>query len=234
MVDTGKGNRSGLGSVSQRRSIMVTAKGSKQIVFWELVFESIRHRPIRSGLSILLIAVPVALMLTVIALGQRLVSNSTRLASGSVVVRSPSGSVRNFGSGPVPQQGPFRQAVTNPLIAVTLINCFAVTLLSMHGAVLQRKREIGILRSLGASNVFVIGIVLTQAGLLGFGGAIFGLVLSQGLLESLMILGLPASRQSWEWWSFTAGIVSGAAILGGLYPCAIAVRQDVIDALTYD
>jgi hypothetical protein len=212
---------------------MVAAKALKSIVFWELVFESIRHRPIRTGLSIVLIAVPVMMLLTVIALGQRRVSNSSRLTSGSVAVRSPGNSVRNFGSGPVPQD-PFRRAATNPLMVVVVINCFAVTFLSMHAAVLQRKREIGILRSLGASNVFVMGIVLTQAALLGFGGAIFALVLSQSLLELLMVLGLPASRQAWEWWPLTAGLVSCAAVLGSFYPCAIAVRQDVIDALTHD
>jgi hypothetical protein len=129
---------------------MVAAKALKSIVFWELVFESIRHRPIRTGLSIVLIAVPVMMLLTVIALGQRRVSNSSRLTSGSVAVRSPGNSVRNFGSGPVPQD-PFRRAATNPLMVVVVINCFAVTFLSMHAAVLQRKREIGILRSLGAS-----------------------------------------------------------------------------------
>ena len=57
---------------------------------------------------------------------------------------------------------------------------FAVVCLSMYMAVLQRTREIGILKSLGASKGFILGIILSEALLLGLGGTILGILMSYG------------------------------------------------------
>jgi len=50
----------------------------------------------------------------------------------------------------------------------------------MYMAVLQRTREIGILKSLGASKGFVMGIILAEAFALGLGGTIAGIAFSFG------------------------------------------------------
>ena len=57
---------------------------------------------------------------------------------------------------------------------------FFVVSLSMYMAVLQRTREIGILKSLGASNGFVLGMILAEAGILGVGGTLLGIAFSFG------------------------------------------------------
>ena len=65
----------------------------------------------------------------------------------------------------------------------------------MYMAVLQRTREIGILKSLGASKGFVMGIILAEAFALGLGGTIAGIVLSFGtrwIMNALMPASLPA------------------------------------------
>ena len=55
---------------------------------------------------------------------------------------------------------------------------FAVVCLSMYMAVLQRTREFGILKSLGASRSFILKLILTEAVLMGIGGTILGILLS--------------------------------------------------------
>jgi len=55
------------------------------------------------------------------------------------------------------------------IMAIGVIIGFAVVCLSMYMAVLQRTREIGILKSLGASKGFILGIILTEAVALGLG-----------------------------------------------------------------
>ena len=48
------------------------------------------------------------------------------------------------------------------IIGIGVVIGFAVVCLSMYMAVLQRTREIGILKSLGASKVFILGIILAK------------------------------------------------------------------------
>ena len=52
------------------------------------------------------------------------------------------------------------------MIGIAILIGFAVVCLSMYMAVLQRTREIGILKSLGASRWYVISIILREAVLL--------------------------------------------------------------------
>jgi putative ABC transport system permease protein len=106
----------------------------------------------------------------------------------------------------------------------------------MYMAVLQRTREIGILKSLGASKAFVMGIILAEAFALGLGGTLVGIVLSFGtrwIMLTLMPASLPQAIVP-SWWPIAGLIAMGAALLGALYPGMVAVRQDPIEALAYE
>jgi putative ABC transport system permease protein len=103
-------------------------------------------------------------------------------------------------------------------------------------AVLQRTREIGILKSLGASKVFVMGIILAEALALGLGGTIVGIGLSfasRAVMNTLMGASLPQAIVP-LWWPRAGLIAVGGALLGSLYPGMLAVRQDPIEALAYE
>ncbi len=131
---------------------------------------------------------------------------------------------------------PFLKAFINVIIGVGVIIGFAVVSLSMYMAVLQRTREIGILKSLGGSKAFVLKIILAEAFLLGLGGTILGVLLSfatRALLMKLVPASLPQAIVP-VWWPIAGAIVMGAALLGALYPGMIAVRQDPIEALAYE
>jgi putative ABC transport system permease protein len=113
---------------------------------------------------------------------------------------------------------------------------FAVVCLSMYMAVLQRTREIGILKSLGASKGFILGIVLVEALLLGLGGTLLGIVFSFGSRWLIATL-VPASIQMAivpSWWPIAGLITLFGAALGALYPGLSAAGHDPIEALAYE
>jgi putative ABC transport system permease protein len=122
------------------------------------------------------------------------------------------------------------------VIGVGVVIGFAVVGLSMYMSVLQRTREIGILKSLGASKGFILGIVLSEALLVGFGGTVLGIVMNYGaykLLHSLHPALLPIIPVP-EWWLYAGAVTLASALLGALYPGLSASRQDPIEALSYE
>jgi putative ABC transport system permease protein len=134
------------------------------------------------------------------------------------------------------QNIPLLAGFINAVIGIGVVIGFAVVSLSMYMAVLQRTREIGILKSLGASNQFVLGMILAEALILGLGGTLFGIALSfvsRYFMQHLMPASLPQAIVP-IWWPIAGGIAMGAALLGALYPGIMAVKQDPIEALAYE
>ena len=131
---------------------------------------------------------------------------------------------------------PFLATFINVVVGIGVVIGFAVVSLSMYMAVLQRTREIGILKSLGASRWFVLQIILAEAFLLGLGGTIFGILLSfvtRWVLRVVVPASLPQAIVP-IWWPIAGMVAVGAALLGAVYPGMIAVRQDPIEALAYE
>jgi putative ABC transport system permease protein len=122
------------------------------------------------------------------------------------------------------------------VIGIGIVTGFFVVFNSIYMAVLQRTREIGILKSLGASKGFVMGLILGEAFMLGLGGTIAGIALSFGTKWILHVF-VPASLPQAIvplWWLIAGAVAIGAAILGAVFPGMIAVRQDPIKALAYE
>lgn len=131
---------------------------------------------------------------------------------------------------------PMFSSFINIVIGIGVVIGFAVVSLSMYMAVLQRTREIGILKSLGATKGFVMALILAEAFLLGLGGTIVGIFLSfvsRWVTQALVPASLPQAIVV-SWWPIAGGVALGAAVLGALYPGMIAVRQDPIEALAYE
>jgi putative ABC transport system permease protein len=131
--------------------------------------------------------------------------------------------------------GGVREFIT-VIIGIGLVIGFGVVCLSMYMAVLQRTREIGILKSLGATRWFILKLVLAEAALMAVGGTIVGILLSIGARWIIMQL-VPASIPQVivpQWWPRTALITLIGALLGALYPGLSAAQKDPIEALAYE
>jgi putative ABC transport system permease protein len=121
------------------------------------------------------------------------------------------------------------------VIGIAVIIGFLVIFQSMYTAVMERTREIGILKSMGASRAYIVGIVLRETSVLAFAGIIVGIAASFALSAALearfptldFVINLPYV------WKATLIAFIGA-ILGALYPALKAASKDPIDALAYE
>jgi putative ABC transport system permease protein len=130
---------------------------------------------------------------------------------------------------------PLLKGFTGVVIGVAVIVGILVVLLTMYTAVLERTREIGILKALGASPGYIVGILLREATVLAIVGTIAGILMSYGT-QWLMREFAPTYTQVivMNWWPRTAAISLVAALVGAIYPGLKAARQDAIEALAYD
>jgi putative ABC transport system permease protein len=134
------------------------------------------------------------------------------------------------------QNVPGLSSFINVMIGIAIVIAFAVVCLSMYMAVLQRTREIGILKSLGASRAYILQLIVVESLAMGIGGTVLGIVLSFGgrwLIHAFV----PASVTQaivYEWWPRSGAIALLASLLGALYPGLRAARQDPIEALAYE
>jgi len=123
----------------------------------------------------------------------------------------------------------------NVVIGISVVIGFIVIFQAMYTAVHERTREIGILKSLGASKVYIINAVLRETLLLAIGGIVLGIVFSLagrfGIATRFPTLRIIVTGG----WILRAAIIAViGAILGGLYPAYKAAQKDPIDALAYE
>jgi putative ABC transport system permease protein len=122
------------------------------------------------------------------------------------------------------------------VIALGVLVGFLVVFLSMYTAVLERTREIGVLKALGASPQYILNILLRETALLAVGGSILGILLGYvtRFTISHLIKGALIQDIVYIWWPITAGIALVGSMLGAIYPGLKAARQDAIEALAYE
>jgi putative ABC transport system permease protein len=133
-------------------------------------------------------------------------------------------------------QGGALSTFIDVMVGIGVVIGFAVVLLSMYMAVLQRTREIGILKALGASRWFILKIILAEAVVMGLGGTVVGIGLSflaRWLIQSLYPASLTQAITP-IWWPIAGGISLAGVLLGALYPGLSAAAQDPIEALAYE
>ncbi|MDA1314167.1 MAG: ABC transporter permease [Acidobacteria bacterium] len=112
---------------------------------------------------------------------------------------------------------------------------FIVVLIAMYTAVLDRTREIGILKALGASPGYVVRIFLGETALLTVTGIAAGIgiaYLGASLVESRFPLVTVTILQSHLVRATSVALIG--SLFGVLYPSLRAARQDPIEALAYE
>jgi putative ABC transport system permease protein len=121
------------------------------------------------------------------------------------------------------------------VISIATIIGFLVIFQSMYTAVMERTREIGILKSMGAGKTSIVSVVLRETGLLAAVGIALGVAFSY-LLRLFLHARFPTlSFQLTPQWDVNAIVIAlCGAVLGALYPAFKAARKDPIDALSYE
>ena len=121
------------------------------------------------------------------------------------------------------------------VIVIAVIVGFLVIFQSMYTAVLERTREIGILKSMGASKLAVVGVVLRECGLLAIAGVIVGIAATFGVRAALHFHSPGFAFELTGGWIARGALIAFAGSLcGALYPAWMAARKDPIDALAYE
>jgi putative ABC transport system permease protein len=134
-----------------------------------------------------------------------------------------------------PDNIPLLSIFIKVVIGISVVIGFLVIFQAMYAAVSERTREIGILKSLGASKIYIVNVVLRETLLLALVGVTVGLVLTLAArlafrhwLPTLTVV------LSGTWLLRTTIIAISGAVVGALYPAYKAAQKDPIDALAYE
>jgi len=112
-------------------------------------------------------------------------------------------------------------------------------------AILERRREIGVLKALGAADSDVKQLFFVEAGVMGLSGGVLG-VFFGWLIGQALTLGtniylkrqdLPGVNISSVPWWLIAGAIGFAVVvslIAGLYPASRAAKLNPVDALRYE
>jgi putative ABC transport system permease protein len=134
-----------------------------------------------------------------------------------------------------PEHLPAFTTALNTVISIAVIVGFLVIFQSMYTAVMERTREIGILKSLGASKGYIVGVVLRETLVLSVAGVILGILFSLALRAFMSYRNPTFSFQLTAEWMIRGALIAFAgALLGAVYPALKAAHKDPIDALAYE
>lgn len=130
---------------------------------------------------------------------------------------------------------PGLQPFIKVMITISVIIGFLVIFLAMYTTVLERTREIGILKSLGASKLYIANLILWETAMV----AVLGIAVGTGsavLLRKVVLQAFPTlTIYITQEWILKAGLIALlASLVGALYPAWRAARQDPIAALAYE
>ena len=134
-----------------------------------------------------------------------------------------------------PSSYPGLRTFINVVIGISVVIGFIVIFQAMYTAVMERTREIGVLKSLGASKLYIVNVVLRETVLLAICGIVVGILVSLGA-RAVLAQKLPLLRVivTGGWILRATGIAVAGAIVGALYPAFKAAQKDPIDALAYE
>jgi putative ABC transport system permease protein len=134
-----------------------------------------------------------------------------------------------------PDKIPGFNVALDVVTVIAVIVGFLVIFQSMYTAVLERTREIGILKSMGASKATIVSVVLRETAVLAAAGVLLGIAGIYGvkLLLSHVFPTLHFEITA-QWLLRAAAIAFAGSLCGALYPAWLAARKDPIDALAYE
>jgi putative ABC transport system permease protein len=146
-------------------------------------------------------------------------------------VRSMTEYITLMSSSNLPELKPFVRS----MVGLGIVISFLVVLLNMHTMVMERTREVGVLKALGFSRLDIVQMLLGEMLVIALLGSALGVTLTfltEGILRetnpSLMILITP----SWVLSAIVLALIGAA--LGAAYPAFRAASYDPVVALAYE
>jgi putative ABC transport system permease protein len=130
---------------------------------------------------------------------------------------------------------PALDAFISSVVFISLCIGVLVIFLSMYTTITERTREIGILRSLGASKLFIIGLIFQESAAVCLVGSVVGIGASF-LISRMVTMEFPTLiviiTPGWIAKASLFAVLSG--MIGSFYPSLKAAGQDPVEALAYE
>ncbi len=135
----------------------------------------------------------------------------------------------NFGS-----QIPGIQGFVRAVMGLSIVVSALVILLAMYTTITERTREIGILKSLGASKTYIVSVIEKEAVAISLIGVVAGL--AAALITAFGIEQVTTLQLEFHLMGIlrAALIGLGAGAIGALYPAVRAANQDAVKAISYE
>ncbi len=132
------------------------------------------------------------------------------------------------------------------IVQSVLIGIAAISLLvggigimnTMYTAVLERTREIGILKAVGATQQDILRLFLIESGMLGLMGGVIGVVLGVGISKTVELIAFQLFQSPLIQTDFSLVLIFGAlgfsffvGMMAGIFPAYNASKLSVVEAL---
>ncbi|MBD3209489.1 ABC transporter permease [Candidatus Woesearchaeota archaeon] len=132
-------------------------------------------------------------------------------------------------------------AVLVGIAAISLVIGAIGIMNTMYTSVLERTREIGIMKAVGAKNSDVLTLFLIESGLLGVAGGIIGILLGAGLASLAAYLaqtvgGFKYLEAQFPFWLILGSLAFSflVGVAAGVLPARQASRKNPVDSLRYE
>jgi len=164
--------------------------------------------------------------------------NDTETARAQILQLNPQNRVRSMAeyvslmnSSNLPELKPFIKT----MVTLGIVISFLVVLMNMHTMILERTREIGILKALGFTRLDVIKMLLAETAILTILGSLLGIGITF-LAEAILKQTNPglAILITTRWVFASIGLALVGASLGASVPAFRASTVDPVDALAYE
>lgn len=134
-----------------------------------------------------------------------------------------------------PNNIPMLSRFIDIVIWIAVVIGFLVIFQSMYTAVMERTREIGILKSLGASKTYIVRVILRETLLLAVAGVIAGVIISFVAANAIRYK-MPTAQVEFNarWIVETTILAIVGSLIGAVYPALKAAQKDPIEALAYE